>query len=243
MRERVNVIYGKQPVLVVAPHGSDDTNTAIIAEQVAVHIKGYAVINQGFERGDLVDVDNDIADCNRVDHCKSEVVFEEFLKPILKIKDQVTKKFQSPGWYDEEDSGKKLLIIYIHGAGDVVHREANEPVDVVVGYGLGSNKDSLTCRTWRKNLFVDLWRNFSDEGEVYEGSGTGRYAGRSSNNMNQYFRKHELNRAVESLQLEFPYSMRKTESKATLTAVLLGLVLNDLLKASSYEKTPQTKLI
>jgi hypothetical protein len=246
MRERVNVIYGKQPILLVAPHGPDDTNTALIAEMTAANAQAYAVINQGFDRGEDVDVNKDIADCNRVDHCMSEVVCDEFLKPILKIKDKITKKFNGgmsvTGWPDEE-SDKRLLIVYIHGAGDIIHQEANEPVDVVVGYGLGNNKDSITCKAWKKNLFVDLWRNHSNEGEVYEGSGAGRYAGRSSNNMNQYFRKHELNRQVDSIQLEFPFSMRKTESRATITAMMLGLVLKDMMKYDSYDKEPRTKLI
>lgn len=238
MRERVNVIHGKHPILLVAPHGPDDTNTALIAEMTAANVQAYAVVNHGFDRGEEVDVNNDIADCNRVDHCMSEVVYDEFLKPILKIKDKITKK--STGLLEDP---KQLFILYIHGAGDIVHKEANEPVDVIVGYGLGKEKDSITCKAWRKNLFVDLWRNYSNDGEVYEGSGSGRYAGRSSNNMNQYFRKHELNRQVQSLQLEFPFSMRNTESRATITAMMLGLVLKDILKHDSYDKEPRIKLI
>ena len=73
MRERVNVIYGKQPILIVAPHGPDDSRTDILASAAAKTCHAFAVINQGFERGEIVDTDNDIADCNRVDHCNSEV--------------------------------------------------------------------------------------------------------------------------------------------------------------------------
>lgn len=243
MRERVNVIRGTQPILLVAPHGPDDTNTDLIARLAANHIKGHAVINQGFERGDIVDVDNDIADCNRVDHCKESVVYDEFLKPIIKIRDQVAKKLVQPGWWESDDKGARLLVLYIHGAGDIVHREANEPVGVILGYGLGSNKDSLTCRSWRKNLFIDIWRNYSNDGDVFEGGGSGRYAGRSSNNMNQYFRKHDLDRQVESMQLEFPFSTRNTESQATVTAMLLGSVLSEMLKHETYTSTPKAKLI
>jgi len=242
MRERVNVIYGKQPILLVAPHGQDDHNTALMTEMAAINANAYAVINQGFERGENVDPNNDIADCNRVDHCQSEIVFDEFLKPLLKIKNQITKKWNNYGWSNDEER-QRLLVIYIHGAGDIVHKEAHEPVDVIVGYGLGTSKNSITCRAWRKNLFVDSWRNYSDDGEVYEGAGTGRYAGRSSNNMNQYFIKHELDRNVESLQLEFPYSTRKTESQTTLTAMMLGMVLNDMMKIKEYDKQPAMKLI
>lgn len=227
---RVNVIIGKRPILLVAPHGPDDTNTALIAEMAAAYAKTHAVVNHGFDRGEHVDVDKDIADCNRVDHCLSEIVCDEFLKPILKIKNNVTKN-------------SNLLIVYIHGAGDIVHTEANERIDVIVGYGLGNNKDSLTCNAWKKNLFVDKWRGYSNEGEVYEGSGAGRYAGRSSNNMNQYFRKHELNRQVQSLQLEFPFSMRNTKDRAMQTSTLLSLVLIEMMNYESYDQEPKTKLI
>lgn len=61
--------------------------------------------------------------------------------------------------------------------------------------------------------------------------------------MNQYFIKHELDRNVESLQLEFPYSTRKTESQTTLTAMMLGMVLNDMMKIKEYDKQPAMKLI
>ena len=243
MQERVNVIFGKQPILLVAPHGPDDHNTAIITETAAKCCDSYAVINQGFERGEDVDIDNDIADCNRVDHCGSEIVYDEFLKPILKIKENITKKFRGASWVSGDESEKKLLILFIHGAGNIVHKEANEQVDVIVGYGLGNAKDSLTCRAWRKNLFVDLWRKYSNVGEVYEGSGSGRYAGRSSNNMNQYFRKHQLDRQVESMQLEFPYSMRQTDINAHDTGKHLALVLLGMMGIDSYTKQPQTKLI
>lgn len=230
MNTRIETIYGKNPVLFLAPHGISDINTALLTETVANYIDGFAVINQGFNRGDEVDVTNDIADCNRVDHCKSDVVYEEYLKPILKIRNRITKK-------------DNLLVIHVHGVSDNIHKEANEQVDVVVGYGLGKSKDSLTCKTWKKNLFIDTWRNHSVVGEIYEGAGNGRYAGRSTNNMNQYFRKHDLDNRVDSLQLEFPYSMRKNNAKVTLTAEMLGKVIMEVIMASSYSNTPISKFI
>ena len=239
MRERVNVIFGKQPILIVAPHGPSDVNTILIAEAAAQAAETYAVINQGFERGEEVDIDKDIADCNRVDHCQEEIVIDEFMKPILKIREKILKKFNIGAYGSEQ----KMLVLYIHGAGDIVHKEANEQVDVIVGYGLGNEKNSITCKSWRKNLFVDMWRKYSNKGDVYEGSGSGRYAGRSSNNMNQYFRKHVPDKNIESLQLEFPYSMRKSQSDAISTGSHLALVLLEMMKYTSYDKDPVTKLI
>lgn len=245
MRERVSVIQGKRPVILVAPHGADDTNTAVIAEQAAKQLDCFAVINRGFERADYVDVDKDKANCNRIDHVKQEVVYDEFLRPILRTKDKLIQKwYKSNPWYTGNPADPcACLIFHIHGCGDLVHKEANEPVEVIVGYGLGTKKNSLTCENWRKNCFVDLYRNYAQDGDVFEGAGGGKYAGRDSNNMNQYFRKHVEEPFVDSMQLEFPYSARNTESRAVVTAMLLSTVISDLLQYSSYDLEPPQKFI
>ncbi len=230
MRERVNVIKGKNPILLVVPHGADDMNTNIIGQKAAELCDCNAVINQGFDRADKVDPDNDMADCNRVDHAESDIVYDEFLKPILKIKEHFVG--QHPVTYNDEDEAPSsmLTILHIHGAGDIVHKEAGKHVDVIIGYGLGKESHSFTCKKWRRNVFIDAWRKTKSNG-IYEGQGGGKYAGRSSNNMNQYFRKHELDRAVESMQLEFPYSERRTEDDAEETALSLARVIMTYLKS------------
>lgn len=253
MRERVNTIIGKKPIILVAPHGADDTNTAIIAETAAKQIDAYAVINQGFDRADYVDAENDIADCNRINHCKDEVVYEEFLKPIIKFKDKIlSKSLQSnrlnQTWHGKYPQADPLTIFYIHGCGDAVHKEASEPVGVIVGYGLGTKKDSITCDLWRKNLFIDLWRKNPQSssqlyGDAFEGRGNARYAGRNSNNLNQYFRKHDCHILVNSLQLELPYSCRKTTEEAEATGKHLANLLHRYLMFNNYESVPFQKFI
>jgi len=241
MRERVSVIQGNQPILLVAPHGADDINTDILTEQTAHLLDCYAVINRGFDRADFVDVNDDKADCNRVDHIIQDVVYDEFLKPILKIKNRVIYKPSTPF---SHGGTQKLLILYVHGVGDNIHRIANEPVDMIVGCGRGTKKDSFTCKTWRKNLLIDTWRSFSNAGAVYEGKGGGKYAGRSANNVNQYFRKHQLDRNVESMQLEFPYSRRNSLATASATARLFYTVLTEFLgHGEGYDLDPQPKFI
>ena len=76
--ERVSVIEGKSPIIIVAPHGykGDDENTDLIAEEIANALHCYAVINRGWERSDSVDFMKDKADCNNVYHCKEDVVRE-----------------------------------------------------------------------------------------------------------------------------------------------------------------------
>jgi hypothetical protein len=248
MRERVSTIIGKVPVILVAPHGADDTNTAVIAEHAAKQLNCYAVINRGFERSDVVDVDKDKADCNRIDHARKDVVFDEFLRPIIKFKERclqksLSKKLQTGTWSGKYPMSDPVHIFHIHGCNNSVHNEANEPVEVIIGYGLGIKKDSLTCDEWRKNCFVDIYRNYANDGDVFIAKGGSRFAGRDSNNLNQYFRKHEMDANVHSMQLEFPFSARNSESRAVLTAMLLSTVILDYLSFEQYEKEPKPKFI
>ena len=228
---RVDVINGKKPIILVAPHGSDDISTALITETVAQKLDANAVINYGFERGETPDPDNDIADCNRIDHCQSPVVYEEFLKPLVKIKQNIDASLKN--------FEQRALVLFIHGCGDIVHKETGENVGVIVGYGLGGKKDSITCRDWRKNAFVDIWRMHCKGHEIYEGSGSGRYAGRSSNNMNQYFKRYDHFDA-DSLQLEFPLSFR---SHPHLASHLIAITIEDMYSYLKYTRIPTKKLI
>lgn len=246
MSERVTVINKKSPFLIVAPHGPCDIGSDTLADYTADFLQCSAVINRGFRKSDTVDVINDLADCNRVDHAKQPVVFDEFLMPILKIKNRVTGNSTSYGYSTRmfTTKPKHLFVFYIHGVGDNIHKKANELVGVIVGSGRGDKKDSLTCQNWKKNLFINKWREHSTNyGDVYEGKGGGNYAGRSSNNLNQYFRKHEMDRTVDSLQLEFPYCHRKSENDCKRTASILAQVISEFIDRTSYDKSPQSKFI
>ena len=257
MKERVSTIIGKTPIILVAPHGPDDTNTDILTERVANQLNCFAVINRGFERADCVDVINDKADCNRIDHAKKEIVFEEFFKPILKFKDRLTQnsiKMMVPSSFLPINSKRSkpdpATIFYIHGCGNIVHKETQQLVSLIVGYGLGTKKDSITCDLWRKNLFVDLYdktiadRNLtSNYGKVFEGRGGGRYAGRDSNNLNQYFRKHDPDRNIHSLQLEFPFSVRSNEKVLDDTVCFLAHSIKEYMHYEGYDAEPNPRFI
>jgi hypothetical protein len=245
MRERVKVIRGSTPLLLIAPHAAEEQGTGAIAQIVANELNAFAVINQGFEQADVVDVNNDKADCNRVKHCEAPVVFDEFLKPILKIRERMTQSlYHIVDPLDiEDDHTKNLLVMHLHGCGDGIHMEAHEVVGVIVGYGRGSNKDSLTCRSWRKNMFVELWRNYSNDGQAFEGSGDGRFAARSADHLNQYFRKHVLDRQVDSMELTFPSSVRSSDRQVRVTARILKDICQEILSVSHYNREPKVRLI
>lgn len=244
MRERVYTRHGKKNVILVCPHGSDEINTANITAKVAETVDCWAVINQGFERNKDVDIDNDQADCNRIDHITQPIIFDEFLKPIVSFRDHIKKKiYQITRVRKPSSAYAVVLIFYIHGADNSVHKKANESVEVIVGYGLGNKKDSLTCDMWRKNCLVDAYRNVADDGEVFEASGGSIYAGRAANNLNQYFRKHDNDQLVETMQLEYPFSVRKTQKAADLLAAKLSLVIEEVLRHKKYDRIPHPKFI
>ena len=91
--EKVSVLEGTIPALIIAPHGfkNDDLNTDLIAEEIATDLSAYAVINRGWERADKVDWFNDKADCNNLKHCHEDVVKDEFLLPIMRYVIQILK--------------------------------------------------------------------------------------------------------------------------------------------------------
>lgn len=227
MGERVSVIKGQLPIILVCPHGCDDDNTAELTEKCAQMLNAYAVINRGFERADNVDVLNDKADCNRVDHCIDDVVYEEYLHYILKYR----KEIQSRG-------KDRVYVYHIHGFGNQVKSSDGKGVDVILGYGLGGNvKDSLTCRSSRVNHFANLYRQNENSpsmtGRVAVGKGGGKYAARASNNMNQYFRAHDNDLYVESMQVEIAQRIRAKEWADM--AVVLSMILEDISVDKVYD--------
>lgn len=220
--ERVSVIRGKAPVIVVAPHGfeQDDQNTALIAESIANEINCYAVINRGWERCLDIDVLNDKADCNNVYHCKEDVVREEFLEPIVRFKSRIL--------YSHDEA----FLIFIHGMSNR-HRQIckDQSLCAVVGYGAGSPMRT-TCELWMKNL---LLKQLNDLGIIaYEGKSGGPMSGWSKSNMNQYFRMWDKDAGVHSMQVELVYDLRKDRDTAQITASYLASAIRTLGRATGY---------
>lgn len=227
--ERVSIIEGKKPILVVAPHGfdGDDENTSIIAEAIANVTDGYAVINRGWERDETVDFLNDKADCNNVNHCHEDVVREEFLDPILRFRSRILKKYDT------------VYMYMIHGMGNKHRILAGEPqLDVVIGYGAGS-PNSHTCDLWRKNLFMAL---LTDAGmTTMQGKKGGAMSGWARSNMNQLFRKWYPDPSVQALQIEIVHELRKDRDTALLCAEYLALAMIDMLSRKNFKTDVEFK--
>jgi hypothetical protein len=227
--ERVSVMEGKLPIIIVAPHGynRDDENTAVLAEEIASCISCYAVINRGWERDDCVDAFNDKADCNNVEHCHQDVVKEEFLDPILRFRNRIRKKH--PIGY----------MFMIHGMSDKHRKLANDPqLEIVLGYGAGT-PDSYTCELWRKNVFGQL---LTESGmTVYEGKKGGAMSGWARQNMNQLFRKWYADPTMQSMQIEIIHELRVDRDAARLTGNYLADAMKEMLGRTKFSGTANAK--
>lgn len=202
--ERVRIIQGKSPIVIVAPHGVDDDRTGLLAEGIAKEIRAYAVINLGWERSTSVDFMNDKADCNNVVHCHEDVVKEEFLDPIIRFKNRIVS------------SGQNAFIFHIHGMSNKHRIMANDPtMDIVLGYGAGV-PSSITFDLWKKNFLVSKLEDLGFT--TYEASQGSAMSGWSRNNMNQLFRKWYPDSNVHSIQIEIVHELRESNRLAERTA-------------------------
>ena len=250
-RIRVYSQRGTTPVIFIAPHGVDDKNTDEIAKAAADYLDAYAVINQGFKRSQVVDVLSDKADCNRIDHVTQDVVKEEFLDSIIRFKGEIdraaaiemTRNIPKAISIEEFKLPIRPLIVIIHGVGSKIHKTAGEAISCVVGYGQGKYDDSIICEEWRKNLFVEVFKYYFTQGEIYVGKGGGKYAARKKNNMAQYFRLYKKDINVDCLQLEFPLFLRKNKWESTITGNNLASAVRDVLLCDSYESDIEIKEI
>lgn len=206
--ERVSIIEGETPVILIAPHGADDTNTDCIAETVAEEFGAFAVINRGWRRSQSVDQWRDLANCNDIRHLHQDVVKEEFLNPILRFSSKIQKKYED-----------RVFVLILHGCSDSVREIAgDENLDMIVGFGDG-DPPSFSCKTRIKNAFV---HHLQKEGfGVYEGKPKGNYSGRSKNNLNQLFTQWYPDKMVNSLQLEI---VRELREKNLINVVIDGLI-------------------
>lgn len=227
--ERVTIIRGKQPVLLVCPHGADDDFTGAVTQSCAEMLDCYAVINNGFERAEKVDVLKDKANCNRIDHItEDDVLKEEYFDHIISFKDQILKK------------NSYALVFHIHGFGDQVDKAVGTNIDIIIGWGEGEKFNSYSCAKWRRNCLIHHAAQKFD-GLIAVGKGGGKYAARHVNNVNQLFKKHAVHadKRVDSMQLEIARRLRVDESGARWTGLNLATVILELVESNGYDKDVQ----
>lgn len=209
--ERISLIQGDSPILIVAPHGVDDKNTDLIAEMVAFELGAYAVINRGWKKSLNVDYAKDLANCNNLQHLHSDVVREEFLEPIIIFKNRIKKLYNDT-----------VSMIILHGCSNKVRNKAqDQSLDLILGWGLGSHR---SCTEKFKNSLCYCLKN---EGfGVYEGAPQGIYSGSSKNNLNQLFKRWYPDDMVNSIQIEIVKELRCDPDFIDLTISSLANSLN-----------------
>lgn len=214
--ERVRVIEGETPFILVAPHGPDDLNTDYIAEAVAKEFGAFAVINKGWKKSGNFDFMKDLANCNDIRHLHCDVVKEEMLHPILRFAGRINKKY-----------GEKAFILILRGCSNYVREIADdEYLDMIVGCGSG-NPSSYSCEKRLKNAFL---RHLLDEGfGVYQGKAGGSHSGRPKNNLNQLFSYWYHQYDVNSLQLKIVEELRTEEELIQITVDGLASSLDKLM--------------
>jgi hypothetical protein len=210
---RVTIREGNSPILIIAPHGANDKNTDYIAEYMAERFDCYSVINWGWEKSTKVDCFTDQADCNNLEHCHEDVVYDEFLSPILRYKARILQNH------------RKCFQFIIHGVGNDIKKKAKDPtIDLLVGYGASSEPQTHTCPIWFKDLFIYL----AESAGMQTYLATTDYAGKRKRNLNQIWKRWYPDGNVYSLQVEIVQSARRSKDEAQIYAEFLGEVISKL---------------
>lgn len=228
--ERISIIHGNHPTVLVAPHGysGDDYNTSLIVEACAKKLNASAIINNGWEKSDHLDIAKDQANCNNFYHMV-DVVKDEFLDPFLRLVKK-TKKYNT-----------NCLIVWVHGISNHIRKtENNNKIDMILGYGAGYPKPSYTCTYGIKDYLI--WNLHQKNITCLEGKANGKYSGYSKSNMNQYFRKHFIDMNVDSIQLEIVRQLRDNNTISLLMADYLAVSLADAIHQRYWHKPAKFKI-
>jgi len=204
--QRVSLIHGTSPFLFVAPHGykADDFNTDIIVERLASTLNGSAIINHGWQKSEVVDINASKANCNDLTHMV-DVVQDEFLLPLLRKVNNLKKFHQT------------VFVFFIHGVSNNVRKLAKDPnLEIILGYGEGWPKSSYTCGINMKNFIM---HELDKHGICcYQGKPDGKYSAFSKNNLTQYWRKTRFDPSVDAIQFEIVKELREDRTISLLTA-------------------------
>lgn len=210
---RVTIREGNTPVLIIAPHGANDKNTDYIAEYMAERFDFYSVINWGWEKASIVDCFKDKGDCNNLEHCHEDVLYDEFLSPILRYKARILQRH------------RRCYQFILHGVGDDIRKKAKDPtLDLLVGCGDMSENQTHTCPMWFRDVFIYLAE--SSGMQTYHAKTN--YSGKRKNNLNQIWKRWYPDANVYSLQVEIVLNARRSKDEAQIYAEFLGEVINKL---------------
>jgi hypothetical protein len=206
MRQRVSIVEGKRPILLIAPYGANHHNTDLLVDLLARKLNGYAVINWGWKRSTTINYREDLADCGNVNQIHQNILYDEFLDPILRFKKRISRYYNT------------IHIIIITGH---INGAAPGGVDSVLGYGKNT---SFTCEEWRKNLLIYLAQK---EGlNIYEAKSTSKLQATHRTHLNQLFREWYPDKHAQSIQLDFVDDLRREQADIDIVVEFMSNILS-----------------
>lgn len=205
MRQRVSIIEGRKPIIIIAPYGANHKNTDTLVELLAKRTNSFGIINWGWQRSPVVDFKKDLADCGHISQLHQNILYDEFLDPIIRFKNRISRFHQ---------------IIHMFIITGHIGNSAPGGVDIVVGYGKNA---SYTCEEWRKNLLMYLAHKESIT--MYEAKSTSFLSAVQKNHINQLFRSWYPDHHVQSMQLDIASELTKTKDDVEILVEFLGSVM------------------
>jgi len=223
-KSRVTIQYGSKPYLLIAPHGyqGDDFNTGIITERIASVLNCNAIINHGWQKSDVLDIDNEKANCNNISHMK-DVVADEFLFPVLRTANAITKR------------NGICIVVWIHGISNQIRQITNEKnLEIILGNGAGKHYNSYSCPLSLKEYVIYMLQK--NGLKCYDSASGGMYSGFSFNNMNQLWVRHYPDIKIHSFQLEIVKELREDETISLLTAEYMADSFKNMVNYKTWIK-------
>jgi hypothetical protein len=225
MKERVSLLHGSQPIIIVSPYAADEAFMGVIAEEMAKRLNAYALINNGFKKSDDVNVLQDQANLDRIEHVYEDVVKEEFLDPLMSAKRRLMKKHL------------QVFVFYLYGFDSEVEEKTGNDIDIILGYGQAVVSNSYLCPVWWISKFIDSWDSHSwTSGDVYCGKPGGPFTARSIHRLPQIFRKVSPDPDVQSLQIFVSDKFRHSHPDAAFCGVLLANIIEEIVKSDYFDE-------
>lgn len=220
---RVTIEYGAKPYIIIAPHGyqGDDYNTSIISERIASILDCNVIINHGWQKSEIIDINHSKANCNNYYHML-DVVKDEFLYPVLRTAESCVRRHG------------ECIVVWIHGISNNIRKLYNNDVDMIFGHGVGQKFNRLTCPIPMKEFVI---HNLNKNGiKCYDSAPGGNYSGFSKQNMNQIWTMHNINPLVKSFQLEIIKELREDDTISFLTADYIAESLKNIKSYKSWTR-------
>lgn len=202
---------GTNNIIVVAPHEpiKNDEKTNFIAARLADTLGCYYAINEKYLRSEV--------NLNNINEVRAKPdVEQEFLIPIRDFKKEINEK------------GLKPVVVLIHGIKNKNIKElADENTTILIGIGQG-NPDRRTL-SQQDALRLERRLKANSLPPMLAPAGSD-YCGWDRNNLNQLFRREDLDEyydlGVQSIQLEIrKEGLRGSKGQAERTGELLAKAL------------------